>query len=243
MKIIEKAWRRAAFLPLVVVAVFVHSLAAQTATSTRATSSPTPTPAASAQKTPTPQTIEDLRTKIRNRMLSQDVARGRVGIKITSLNNGKVIFENDSEKYFIPASNMKNFTVAAALEKLGPDFRFVTSVYAAAKPDANLRIFGRGDISISTAFNNGDYYKGIDNLVDKIAAAGVKRIEGDLIGDESYFKGNPVPYTWEWDDVQWYDGAEISALPINNNAVDLIVKPGATKGSPCEVSVLPQREH
>ena len=210
---------------------------------------PSPTPAAAAlpKKSPTPmQTLDDLRSKIRGRMLSQDVSRGRVGIKIVSLNSGKVIFENDAEKYFIPASNMKSFTVAAALEKLGPDFRFITSVYAAEKPDAagtikgDMRIFGRGDISISTAFNNGDYYKGIDNLVDKIIAAGVKRIEGDLVGDESYFKGNPVPYTWEWDDLQWYDGAEVSALPINNNAVDLTVKPGQTVGNPCVVAVLPQ---
>lgn len=177
-------------------------------------------------------------------MLAPEVQRGRVGIKIVSLNSGKVVFESDAEKYFIPASNMKNFTLAAALEKLGPDFRFVTSVYAASKPDAtgtikgDLRIFGRGDISISTAFNNGDYYKGIDKLIDKIAAAGVKRIDGDLVGDESYFKGNPVPYTWEWDDLQWYDGTEISALPINNNAVDLTVKPGSA-GSPCVVTVMP----
>lgn len=212
-------------------------------------SSPTPTarttPKPSVSPTPV-QTIDELRLKIKNRILSPEASRGRVGVKIVSLKTGKVLFENDAEKYFIPASNMKNFSVAAALEKLGPDFRFVTSVYAIAKPDAagtikgDLRIFGRGDVSISTAFNNGDYYKGIDNLVDKIAAAGVKRIEGDLVGDESYFKGNPVPYTWEWDDLQWYDGAEISALPANNNAVDLTVKPGASNGSPCVVNVLPQ---
>ncbi len=211
------------------------------------TPKPSPTTAAAPQKSPTPvQTLDDLRAKIRGRMLSPEVSRGRVGIKITSLGSGKVIFENDAEKYFIPASNMKNFIVAAALEKLGPDFRFLTSVLAAAKPDAtgtikgNLRIFGRGDISISTAFNNGDYYKGIDNLVDKIVAAGVKRIDGDLIGDESYFKGNAVPYTWEWDDLQWYDGAEVSAMPVNNNAVDLVVKPGTANSGPCLVTVLPQ---
>ncbi len=214
---------------------------------TRAGSSPKPTPAASPQKSTTPvQTLDDLRSKIRNRMLSPENQRGRVGIKVTSLISGKVIFENDAEKYFIPASNMKNFTVAAALEKLGPDFRFVTSVYAAAKPDADgiingdLCIWGRGDVSISTAFNNGDHYKGIDNLVDKIAAAGVKRIEGDLIGDESYFKGFAIPYTWEWDDLQWYDGAEVSALPVNNNAVDLNIKPGTSSGGQCLVTVLPQ---
>ena len=220
---------------------------AQVPNSAPVKASSSPTPAASPVKSPTPlQTLDDLRAKIRNRMLSPEAARGRVGIKITSLNSGKVIFENDAEKYFIPASNMKNFTVAAALEKLGPDFRFVTSVLAAAKPDASgtikgdLRIFGRGDISISTAFNNGDYYKGIDNLVDKIVAAGVKRIEGDLVGDESYFKGNPVPYTWEWDDLQWYDGAEVSALPINNNALDLTVKPGASAGGQCVINLMPQ---
>ncbi|MFN0277997.1 MAG: D-alanyl-D-alanine carboxypeptidase/D-alanyl-D-alanine-endopeptidase [Pyrinomonadaceae bacterium] len=220
-----------------------HLAQQQSLPSPTPTSRTTPKPSVS----PTPvQTLENLQAKIRERLFTPEVRRGRVGVKITSLNTGKVIFENDVEKYFIPASNMKNFTVAAALEKLGPDFRFVTSVYANAAPDASgtvkgdLRIFGRGDVSISTAFNYGDYYKGIDNLVERIAAAGVKRIEGDLVGDDSYFKGYAVPYTWEWDDLQWYDGAEISALPINNNAVDLNVKPGAASGLPCVVIVLPQ---
>ena len=212
----------------------------------RAILPPTPTPKPSLPPAPKPiQTLDNLQAKIRQRLSASEVQRGRIGVKIVSLATGKVIFENDAEKYFVPASNMKNFTIAAALEKLGPDFRFVTSVYAAAKPDAagtingDLRIFGRGDLSISTAFNNGDYYKGLDNLVDKIAAAGVKRIEGDLVGDESYFKGFAIPQTWEWNDLQWYDGAEISALPINNNSVDLTIKPGAT-GQQCIVSVLPQ---
>ena len=210
-------------------------------------SSPTPTPKTTPKPSisPTPvRTLENLQSKIRERLFAPEVRRGRVGIKIVSLKTGKVLFENDAEKYFIPASNMKNFTIAAALERLGPDFRFVTSVYANAKPDAagtikgDLLIFGRGDISISTAFNNGDYYKGLDNLADKIVAAGVKRVEGNIVGLESYFKGYPIPATWEWDDLQWYDGAEISALPINNNAVDLNVKPGVKDG-PCIVSVLP----
>jgi D-alanyl-D-alanine carboxypeptidase/D-alanyl-D-alanine-endopeptidase (penicillin-binding protein 4) len=165
-------------------------------------------------------------------------------VKIVSLNSGKVIFEQNAEKYVMPASNMKNFTVAAAMERLTPDFRFVTSVYANSQPDASgtikgdLRIYGRGDVSISTAFNNGDYYKGLDNLVDKIVAAGVKRVEGDLVGDESYFRGPAIPGEWEYDDLQWYYGAGISAFPINDNAVDLTVKPGAA-GSGCVVTLLP----
>ncbi len=239
---------------------FAGAITTQTPMPTPTTS---PTPIATPTVVPTPvriQTIDELQSKIRMRIFSPDVRRGRVGIRITSLNSGKVIFENDADKYFMPASNMKNFTVAAAMERLGPDFRFVTSVYANAKPDASgtikgdLRIFGRGDISISTAFNPLEpsdedpvthkvdpkkiYYKGIDKLVDKIAAAGVRRIEGGIVGDESYFKGFAIPGTWEWDDLQPYYGAEISALPLNDNAVDLAVTPGNVGGS-CVVTISP----
>jgi D-alanyl-D-alanine carboxypeptidase/D-alanyl-D-alanine-endopeptidase (penicillin-binding protein 4) len=71
-----------------------------------------------------------------------------------------------------------------------------------------------------------------------MAAAGVKRIEGDLIADESYFKGNAIPGTWENDDLMWYYGAEISALPVNDNAVDVSIKPGPV-GYGCTVVVSP----
>lgn len=213
-----------------------------------ATPSASPTPAV----TPTVaiQTIEELQLKIRTRMSAPEVRRGRVGIKIVSLASGKVIFENDADKYFMPASNQKNFTVATGFDRLGPDFRFVTSVYANSLPDStgtvkgDVRIFGRGDVSISTAFfgttptDPETYFKGIDRLVEKIAAAGVKKIDGNLLADDSYFKGFYIPDTWEWDDLQAYYGAEISALPINDNAVDLAVTPG-TVGGPCIANILP----
>ncbi len=216
---------------------------------TRPRTTPTPSPTPSVTPSPTPagkpvQTLEQVQSTIRQRLFDPAVRRGRVGVKITSLASGKVLFEQDSEKYFMPASNMKNFTVAAALDRLGANYRLVTSVYATSLPDeagtirGDIRVYGRGDISVSTAFNNGDYYRGIDNLVDRIAAAGIKRIEGGIIGDESYFQGFHIPVTWEWDDLQPYYGAEISALPINDNAVDLVVTPGSSGGA-CNVTISP----
>ncbi len=205
------------------------------------TASPTPT------STPTPvpiQTLASLQSKIRTTLARPEFRRGTIGVKIASLDTGKIVFEENAEKYFMPASNMKSFTIAAALEKLSPDFRFVTSVFAPAMPDASgtirgdLTIYGRGDVSFSTAFYDGDYYKGLDALAAKIVQAGVKRIEGNLIGDESYFSGNAIPPGWEWDDLQWYYGAEISALPVNDNVVDLSIKPGSVN-SPCVVQILP----
>lgn len=144
----------------------------------------------------------------------------------------------------MPASNMKNFTVATGFERLSPDFKFVTSVYAQGGADGGgtvrgpLTIYGRGDVSISTAFTNGDYYKGLEALADKIVQAGVKRIEGDMVADDSYFSGSAIPYGWEWDDLQSYYGAEVSALPINDNAVDFTVRSGSV-GSQCIAQVQP----
>ncbi len=213
------------------------------------TPTPKPSPAVTVSPTPTPtpipvQTLPELQSKIRFRLARPETRRGQIGIKIISLATGKVVFEENAEKYFMPASNMKNFTIAAGLEKLTPDFKFVTSVYAATTPDPSgtvkgpLRVYGRGDVSISTAFSEGNYYKGLDDLADKIAAAGVKRVEGDLIADESYFSGSSIPGSWEWDDLQWYYGAEISALPLNDNALDLSVLPGPV-GYQCAVRLLP----
>jgi serine-type D-Ala-D-Ala carboxypeptidase/endopeptidase (penicillin-binding protein 4) len=216
---------------------------------TSATPTPKPTVSPSPVASPTPvvqsgPTLFDLQAKIRQGLARPELRRGSVGIKIVALDTGKVVFEENAEKYFMPASNMKSFTVATAMEKLSPNFRFITSVFANSQPDASgtlkgdLTVYGRGDVSFSTAFYDQDYYKGLDNLADKIVQAGVRRIEGNLVGDESYFTGSPIPTGWEWDDLQWYYGAEVSALPLNDNALDLSVKPSSV-GAPCIVNVLP----
>lgn len=211
----------------------------------RTTVSPTPAPSPKTTTTPSGQSLADLQAKIRAILQRQPLQRGQIGVKIVSLDSGKVMFEENAEKYFMPASNMKNFTVAAAMTRLSPEHRFITSVYAAAKPDdsglvkGDLVIYGRGDPSIAASFNNGDYYKGMDALADKIVQAGVKRIEGGLVGDESYFTSEPIPYTWEWDDLQWYYGAEVSALTVNDNSLDVNVVPGSSVGSFANITLAP----
>lgn len=231
----------------------------------RPTPSPSPTPTVSATPTisapdaspsPTPdvvrinagtttQTLPELQARIAQVLQKSDLAAAMVGIKITSLDTGRVLFEENANKLLRPASNMKLYTVAAALDRLTPDFHFVTSVYAAAKPDANgvvrgdLTVYGRGDPSIAARFNNGNYFKGIDDLAQRIVAAGVKRVEGDLVGDETYFTGPQYGAGWEWEDLQWWYGAEVSALTVNDNALDLLIKPGSQVGAPAIVTTGP----
>jgi D-alanyl-D-alanine carboxypeptidase/D-alanyl-D-alanine-endopeptidase (penicillin-binding protein 4) len=216
--------------------------------------SPTVSPTPTLSPTPLPlPTLPELQSKIRTILARPALMRGRVGIKVVSLDTGKVLFEDSAEKYFMPASNMKSFTVATAMDRLTPTFRFVTSVYANQMPDANgvirgdLTIYGRGDPSFSMAFTRpdatvpaveADYLKPLEGLADKIVQAGVKRIEGNLIGDESYFNSAGIPGTWEVDDLPGYYGAEVSALTINDNAIDVSVKPSSV-GAAAIVQLMP----
>jgi len=205
-----------------------------------------PTPAATQPKTVAPtKSVVELQSRISEILRKPDIASAMVGIKVTSLDTGRVLFEENSTKLLRPASNMKIYTVATALDRLSPDFRFNTSVYAKARPNADgvirgdLTIFGRGDPSIAARFNNGDYFKGIQDLASRIVAAGVKRVEGDLVGDESYFVGPQYGAGWQWEDLTWYYGAEVTSLTINDNALDLFVKPGPGIGTLANITTGP----
>src|SRR5689334_16487626 len=192
-----------------------------------------------------PKTVAELQTRISQILAKPELASATIGVKATSLDTGRVLFETNAEKLLRPASNMKIYTVATALDRLTPDYRFITSVYAPARPDAagiirgDLRIYGRGDPSIAARFNNGDYFKTIDDLTARIIAAGVKRIEGDLVGDETYFTGPKYGSGWEWEDLTWHYGAEVTPLTVNDNALDLFIKPGATVGQAAVITTGP----
>jgi D-alanyl-D-alanine carboxypeptidase/D-alanyl-D-alanine-endopeptidase (penicillin-binding protein 4) len=209
---------------------------------------PTPTPTRSSAPARTvnnaPRTLAELLSRIEEVVRQPALVPGFFAVKIVSLDTGNVIFEQNANKFTRPASNMKLYTVAAALDRLTPDYHFMTSVYAKEKVDdgkikGDLIIYGRGDPSFATRFNDGDYFKGINGLADRIVAAGVKRVRGDLVGDESYFNGAPLGSGWEWEDLQWSYGAQVSALTVNDNAIDLAVKPGEKVGAPVVVTTGP----
>jgi D-alanyl-D-alanine carboxypeptidase/D-alanyl-D-alanine-endopeptidase (penicillin-binding protein 4) len=214
------------------------------------TPSPSPSPIASPSPSPaklvTPaRTLAELQARISEIVAKPELASAMVGVKVVSLDTGRTLFEENAAKLLRPASNMKLYTVAAALDRLSPDYRFVTSVYGNTRPDAagvvrgDLTIYGRGDPSIAARFNNGNYFKSIDDLASRIVAAGVKRVEGDLVGDESYFVGPKYGAGWEWEDLTWYYGAEVTPLTINDNALDLFIKPGPEVGQPALITTGP----
>ena len=106
-----------------------------------------------------PRTLGELQTRIEEIAHQPALEPGFFAVKIVSLDTGQLIYEQNANKFVRPASNMKLYTVAAALDRLTPDYHFVTSVYAKEKPDkgtikGDLIIYGRGDPSIAARFNN-----------------------------------------------------------------------------------------
>lgn len=198
-----------------------------------------------AQTSAPPATLAELQQRLTEHVTNPRFGAGSLGVKIVSLDTGKTLFEHDAGKLFSPASNSKLYTMALALDKLGGDYRIKTSLYAAAKPDrrgvlkGDLIIYGRGDPTINARLNAGDIYRALEPLVAALTNAGVKRISGDLVGDDSFIHGPPYGSGWAWDDLENYYGAEISALTINDNTLQLSVKPGASNGAPARITLAP----
>ncbi|MDQ2096250.1 MAG: D-alanyl-D-alanine carboxypeptidase/D-alanyl-D-alanine-endopeptidase [Tychonema bourrellyi B0820] len=166
----------------------------------------------------------DLGAKIDAIANRAEFSRSRWGILIQPLSSPTTLYSRDSQKYFIPASNVKLLTTAAALQKLGGDFRIKTSVYSGE--NGNLHIVGRGDPSIAEAQ--------LKSLAQQLKQRGISRVN-ELIGDDSYFQGNPVNPNWEWEDAQAGYGAPINSLIFNQNAIELILSPQAI-GQPLKVT-------
>jgi D-alanyl-D-alanine carboxypeptidase/D-alanyl-D-alanine-endopeptidase (penicillin-binding protein 4) len=144
----------------------------------------------------------------------REFSKGRWGILIQTRANADTLYNRDAEKYFVPASNVKLLTTAAALQQLGAPFRIRTSVYGTS--DGGLRIIGRGDPSLTDSQ--------LRELAQQLSQRGVRQVS-QLRLEDNYFRGPAVNPNWEWEDVQADFGAPVNSLILNQNAVKLTLFP------------------
>jgi D-alanyl-D-alanine carboxypeptidase/D-alanyl-D-alanine-endopeptidase (penicillin-binding protein 4) len=188
------------------------------------------------------QTVLDTATGLR---------RGYLGVEIVDLATGTIVFASNADRLFVPASNSKLFTTALGLTRLGPEYRFHTTVISGSPPDNEGRVagavslIGGGDPNLSgrelpyrVDSPPGDGLQAIAELADQVAAKGVKRIDGDIAGDDSAYAWEPYPEGWGMGDALWEYGAPVSALTINDNAFNVRVQPG----DPARISIDPPFE-
>jgi D-alanyl-D-alanine carboxypeptidase/D-alanyl-D-alanine-endopeptidase (penicillin-binding protein 4) len=170
-----------------------------------------------------------LARKIDELIEKSEFANARWGVFAVSLDDGRVVAARDAQKLFNPASVQKILTSTVALDKLGADFRWKTSVYAPNKIEdgvlsGDLILYGQGAPDFST--------DGVENLVEQLRAKGLRRVKGNIVGDDSHFKGDEIGEGWSWNDLQWYYGAQASALTINFNQVTVTMEGGKPKVEP-----------
>jgi len=179
---------------------------------------------------------------------SGPAARGFFGIHVVELASGKTIYHRNEDKLFLPASNMKLFTSALALLRLGPDYRFTTQVIA--EPSGDLVLAGSGDPSLSGRVF--PYQKdavdrppliAINDLADQIVASGVRSVAGDVIGDDRLYPWAPYPPNWTQDDALREYGAPASALSVAENTVSIAIHGGAQSGDETRISIDPALEY
>jgi serine-type D-Ala-D-Ala carboxypeptidase/endopeptidase (penicillin-binding protein 4) len=169
--------------------------------------------------------------------LSGRVRGGHWGAIVVSLTRGDTLFEENADAPLQPASTMKLFTSALALDRLGPDFQFSTDVLRDGPVDANgtvqgnLILRGDGDPALSNRFLRGDPDAPMVMLAREIKAAGITHVHGDLVGDATAFEAQRIPSGWLPRYLNAGYAARVSALSLNENLVWVTVAPGRPGGA------------
>ncbi len=178
------------------------------------------------------------------------------GIEVYSPARGQTLYSLNAQRYFVPASVTKLFTTAAALDLVGPDYRFRTYVGTRGRVDesgrllGDLHLVGGGDPDLAGCVLPYaplphrdelvcDPTPALDHLARQIAEKGVQVVLGDLIIDQTFFAPEPYSPDWELGDLLWSYGTPVRALSLADNTLVVRVEPGEKVGDPARILLEP----
>lgn len=158
------------------------------------------------------------------------------GVQVINLATGTVLYQRHADRSFVPASNVKLLTAAAALDRLGADYRYKTTLYADGPVTngtlkGNLIIQGSGDPTLGGYHQRKDPTKPLRWWADSLKSMGIRRVEGDIIGIDDPFSDEPMGPSWNWDWVPYSFAAEPNGLVFNGNTIDVEVSGRQPGGS------------
>lgn len=168
------------------------------------------------------------------------VDRGNFGYKVVDATSGDLLAERNASRFFTPASNAKLYSTATALIRLGPNYRFQTEVRAngpwapGQAVVGDLELIGGGDPNLSgrklpyqVDSKDGDPASALNELADKLFAAGIREVNGDVVGIATRYPGDAYPDGWTIDDSIYSYGAPVSALTLNDSTVSITMSPSS----------------
>ncbi|GAA3765492.1 D-alanyl-D-alanine carboxypeptidase/D-alanyl-D-alanine endopeptidase [Salinactinospora qingdaonensis] len=195
---------------------------------------------------PSPLGVADLRADLRRLLADPTLAHTRSGVVVRSRTEGDVLYEHAPRTALLPASTTKLLTSAAAMDVLGADYRFTTSVSAGTVTadgvvPGDLYLTGTGDPTLRAS--------AYAELAEDVAASGVSKVAGAVVADDTWFDGQRLGHRWQAEDQQYYYAAQISALTVAANpdydtgVVGVSVTPGGAKGEPLGVRLWPRTDY
>jgi len=152
------------------------------------------------------------------------LAGAQISINVVDVASGRQLAGHQAAVACIPASTQKLLTTAMAMDVLGPDHRFQTRLIVTGEVvdgtlNGDLYVVGGGDPSLGSP-----YLKGVPGLnaitghwVSKVRAAGIRRINGRVVGDGSYFGTQASSPGWPWSDLGNYYGSGAYGLNLHEN--------------------------
>ncbi|RZV59708.1 D-alanyl-D-alanine carboxypeptidase DacC precursor [Candidatus Brocadiaceae bacterium B188] len=171
------------------------------------------------------------------------------GVSVVSVNKNSSLFNYRNDDLFSVASNMKLLTTSAALEYLGPDFEYKTSIdargiiTAAGELRGDIVIKGSGDPNISGRFYDGNVFAIPESWAQAVKSKGIQVITGDIIADDSIFDRTYTNPNWPENQLsQWYC-APSCGLSFNDNCVDITLAPGKKPGDVVKLFVEPRTSY
>jgi D-alanyl-D-alanine carboxypeptidase/D-alanyl-D-alanine-endopeptidase (penicillin-binding protein 4) len=241
---IRRLRRRLSALALVLVLIPLRSLVAQEQ------AVPAAPPVSAAGAGAAKSNYDLLAAELKRIIQTQALDPARVGAYVKQCDCPIVVFEQNSTVGFLPGSTQKIVTTAAALDLLGPDFTYKTSVELSGNlaKDAvvgNLIVRGAGDPTIGSEFgvNPGDPTAVFRQWAAAIKATGIDRIRGLVIGDDNYFDDQLEASAWPLQDRGEAYMAQISALSFNDNCITILFRTGRWSGRLASTLVIPDSDY
>ncbi len=202
-----------------------------------------------AARRPAPKAVGNtIEQRLKSLVNHSIAARSLASIEVAEVGTDRVLVQRNASRAIIPASNLKLITTAAALDLLGPDFEFVTTVSTRGAIDlggtlnGDVKVTGRGDPTIGARFHDGRSTAVFEEWARALKGAGIRTIEGDLVFEHGYFDTEFVHPTWPVNQLtSWYE-APVAALSLEEGCVSVKVNPGKP-GQPATVSLDPQSSY